>query len=317
MRLSLLFLFAAALALPQTTLPKLNYAAVPDWPNLPAGANFMETAGVAVDGQNHVYVFHRGKTPVMEFDTAGWFVRGWGDGLFDRPHSIRVDAEGNLWTVDDGSHTVLQMDRHGRVRIVLGRYRQTSDAKSAMSEPTVAAEWRGSRDEGVIRFNRPTDVAFAPNGDIFVSDGYGNSRVVKFAKDGSFVKSWGKRGAGEGDFNTPHSIVVDRQGRVYVADRENYRVQVFDGNGKFLAQWKNIGSPWGLALTRDNHLVMSDGYNNRVLKLTLDGRVVGAFGSLGTQPGQFHYCHQLAVDSSDNIYTAEILNWRPQKFVPR
>lgn len=316
MRSALILLTAAGAV--QAQFPPLNYRVVPEWPNLPQHANFMETAGVATDARGHVYVIHRGKNPVMEFEAGGFFVRAWGDGLFDRPHSIRVDKEGFLWTVDDGSHTVLKMDPvNGRVRMVLGRYRQTSDAKSAMSEPTVAPEFRGSRDEGVIRFNRPTDIAFGPNGDIFVADGYGNSRVVKFDKNGKFLKDWGKRGAGEGELNTPHSIAVDQQGKVYVADRENYRVQVFDSEGKFLSQWRNIGSPWGLALTPDNHMMMTDGYNNRVVKLTMDGRIVGAFGSHGKLPGQFHYCHQLAVDAAGAVYTAEILNWRPQKFVPR
>jgi DNA-binding beta-propeller fold protein YncE len=310
---SALILVAAGLGFAQ--FPALKYRPVPEWPNLSPHENFMETAGVAVDARDHVYVFHRGRKPVMEFDPAGVFVRAWGDGLFDRPHSIRVDREGSIWTVDDGSHTVLQMDRYGRVRMVLGRYRQTSDAKSAMSEPVVAPDLRGSRDEGVIRFNRPTDVAFGPNGDVFVADGYGNSRVVKFDKNGKFLKAWGKRGAGEGDLNTPHSIAVDKQGKVYVADRENYRIQVFDSEGRFLSQWKNVGSPWGLDFTPDNHIVMTDGYNNRVVKLTMDGKVVGSFGSHGKNPGQFHYCHQIAVDSRGAIYTAEILNWRPQKFV--
>ena len=311
-----LALSAAVVCLAQAQFPALNYRVQPAWPSLPYQANFMETAGVAVDSSDHVYVFHRGRMPVMKFDAQGSFIRGWGDGLFDRPHSVRVDREGFIWTVDDGSHTVLKMDSLGRVRMVLGRFRTTSDAKSAMAEPTVSADLRGLRDEGVVRFNRPTDVAFAANGDIFVADGYGNSRVVKFDKNGKFVKTWGKRGTGEGDFNTPHSIAVDRQGRVLVADRENYRIQVFDGDGKFEAQWKGFGSPWGLATTGDNHIMMADGYNCRVVKLTMDGKPVGSFGSHGKQPGQFHYCHQLAVDSRGNVYTAEILNWRPQKFVP-
>jgi DNA-binding beta-propeller fold protein YncE len=307
---------AAFAGLACAQFPPLPFKVQPAWPSLPSQANFMETAGVAVDSSDHVYVFHRGPMPVMKFDAQGSFIRGWGDGLFDRPHSMRVDRDGFLWTVDDGSHTVLKMDAQGRVRMVLGRFRTTSDAKSAMSEPTISADLRGLRDEGVVRFNRPTDVAFGPGGDIFVADGYGNSRVVKFDKNGKFVKTWGKRGAAEGDFNTPHSIAVDRTGRVWVADRENYRIQVFDGDGRFLAQFKGMGSPWGLALAPDNHMMMADGYNCRVVKLTMDGKVVGAFGEHGKQPGQFHYCHQLAVDSKGNVYTAEILNWRPQKFVP-
>ena len=253
---------------------------------------------------------------MIEFDREGQLVRAFGDGLFDRPHSIRVDAEGNLWTVDDGSHTVLKMTPQGRVQMVLGRFRQTSETKSAMAEPPASTVHRGMRDEGVIRFFRPTDVAFATNGDIFVADGYGNSRVVKFNKGGVFVKAWGKRGTAPGDFNTPHSIAVDKQNRVYVADRENYRVQVFGADGEFVNQWTGLGSPWGLDLTADGHILMADGYNNRVLKLTLEGKVVGSLGGFGKVPGLFHYVHQLAAGRDGSIYTAEILNWRAQKFVP-
>ncbi|MBM3737366.1 MAG: hypothetical protein FJW39_16415 [Acidobacteria bacterium] len=312
----ILALLAAAAASAQT-FPPLNYKVDAKWPDLPVGSHFMETAGVAVDALDNVYVFHRGRQPLMQFSPSGKFLRGWGDGLSDRPHSVRIDPEGNIWAVDDGSHTILKMDTSGRIRMVLGRYRANSEAKPTMPEPTgIAEELRGVRDEGVIRFFRPTDIAFGPDGAIYVSDGYGNSRVVKFAKDGRFLKAWGKRGHATGEFHTPHSIAVGRDGKVYVADRENYRIQIFDAEGKYLTEWKNIGSPWGLALTRDGHMMMADGYNSRVVKLTLDGKVMGAFGSHGRQPGQFHYCHQLAVDSRGNVYTAEILNWRPQKFTP-
>jgi DNA-binding beta-propeller fold protein YncE len=284
---------------------------------MPQGMNFMETAGVAVDPSNHVYVIHRGPHPIMEFDADGGFVRAWGDGMYDRAHSIRIDAQGNIWTADDGSHTVLKMDRHGRVQMVLGRWRSSSDVVSTMPDGSAGGALRGSRDDGVARFNRPTDVAFATNGDIFVADGYGNSRVMKFDKDGKFLKTWGERGSAPGQFHTPHSILVDKQNHVYVADRENYRVQIFDTEGKFLKQWKGLGAPWGLDFTPDGNIAMADGYNNRVLKLTLEGKVIGAFGSMGTKPGQFHFAHQIAAGPDGSIYTAEILNWRPQKFVLR
>jgi DNA-binding beta-propeller fold protein YncE len=250
----------------------------------------------------------------MEFTADGSFVRSWGDGLFVRPHSIRVDAEGNIWTTDDGGHTVLKMARNGRILMVLGRYRNSSEAQGMAGDPAVGGALRGLRDETVVRFNGPTDSAVAPNGDIFVADGYGNSRVVKFNKEGIFVKAWGKRGSAPGEFNTPHSIVVDKQNRVLVADRENYRVQIFDTDGVYQKEWKDLGSPWGLALTADNYILMADGYNNRVLKLTSDGKIVGTLGSYGTKPGQFHYCHQIAAAPDGSIYTAEVLNWRPQKF---
>ncbi len=314
MRLTILL--AASFLLQAQDFPALPSRPVPEWPQLPPGWNLKETAGVASDARGHVYVFHRGDNPILEFDHNGWFVRTFGYGLFDRAHSIRVDPQGNIWTVDDGAHTVLKLDLSGRVRMVLGRYRVNSEAPSGIVYTGLGGNMRGDRDEAHIRFYRPTDVAFSSDGAIFVADGYGNSRVVKFAPDGTFLKTWGKRGAGEGEFNTPHSIVVDRLGRVYVADRENYRIQIFDLDGKFLAQWKHVGAPWGLALSPDHQfLYMCDGYNNRVLKLALDGKVVGSFGTPGKLPGQFTYAHQIAAGLDGAIYTAEILNWRAQKFL--
>jgi DNA-binding beta-propeller fold protein YncE len=285
---------AMLLAWAQAEFPALPHRVDPDWPRLPAGWTFQETPGVAVDAREHVYVLHRGEHPIIEFDRDGKFVRSWGDGVFLRAHGLKVDPEGNLWAVDDGGHTVMKMDAGGRVRMILGR--------------------KGQAGESHETFNRPTDVAFAPNGDFYVSDGYGNSRVVKFAKDGRFLKAWGKKGTGEGEFNLPHTVAVDRQGRVYVGDRENRRVQIFDSDGKFLTQWKHAGSPWGLFLTADQTLYMCDGYNNRILKLSLDGKVLGSASGPGKLPGQLDFAHHMAVGPSGAIYVAEIKNWRAQKF---
>jgi DNA-binding beta-propeller fold protein YncE len=315
MRNALLIAALPAIAAAQPVFGPLSYRAVEDWPRLPAGVQTMETAGVAVSPENHVYVFHRGRNPILELDADGTFLRGFGDGLYDRPHSIRVDRDGNLWTADDGAHTVIKLDKHGRVRMILGRYRTTSDAQSNMPDGSAGGALRGLRDEGVIRFHRPTDVAIGSGGEIFVADGYGNSRVVQFDAGGRFVREWGRRGSAPGEFHTPHSILADDKGRVYVADRENYRVQVFGYDGKFVEQWRDVGSPWGLAFASDGNIMMTDGYNNRIVKLTRSGRVIGAFGSHGKTPGTFHYCHQLAVGNDGAVYTAEILNWRAQKFV--
>ncbi|MGH8247045.1 MAG: peptidyl-alpha-hydroxyglycine alpha-amidating lyase family protein, partial [Gammaproteobacteria bacterium] len=221
----IVLLIACASALAQSHPPVLSYRVETEWPKLPAGWTFQETPGVSVDAREHVYVFHRGEHSIMEFDRAGNLVRSWGDGVYIRPHAVRVDPAGNLWAVDDGGHIVVKMDAMGRVRMVLGR--------------------KGSKGETKELFDRPTDIAFAPNGDFYVTDGYGNSRVVKFSKDGRYLTAWGKKGTTVGEFNTPHSIAVDKQGRVYVGDRENYRMQIFDDNGKFLKEWKHVGSPWG------------------------------------------------------------------------
>ena len=145
------------------------------------------------------------------------------------------------------------------------------------------------------RFDRPTDVAFAANGDVYISDGYGNSRVVKYNKHGDYLTEWGKKGIGQGEFNLPHAIVTDKAGRVYVADRENFRVQIFDADGKFLEQWTHVGSPFGFAMSDDGFLFIADGYNDRVLKLDLDGKILGSIGRHGRAPGRFDVVHHLAV----------------------
>jgi sugar lactone lactonase YvrE len=275
----------------------LNYNVDPNWPVLPAGWTFEETPGVAVDAREHVFVFHRGPHSIIEFDTAGKMLRTWGDGVFVRPHALKFDREGNLWAADDQGHIVVKMDAAGRVRMVLGR--------------------KNNKGETSDLFNRPTDIAFAANGDFYVSDGYGNSRVVKFSKEGRYITAWGKKGAGEGEFNLPHGIAVDKRGRVYVGDRENFRMQVFDADGKFLAQWKHVGSPWGVVIAEDESIYMCDGHNNRILKLNLQGEILGVLGSPGRLPGELDYSHHLALGPSRSIYVAEIKNWRVQKFVPR
>ena len=290
------FLIAASLAIAESNSPAMNYKVNADWPQLPSGWNFGETPGVAVDAKGHVFVLHRGEHPIIEFTPEGKMVRSWGEGLFIRPHAIRIDPSGNIWTVDNDTHQILKMDPTGRIRLVIGRRAQSGESEEA--------------------FNRPTDVAFGPNGEVYISDGYVNSRVVKFSKDGRYITAWGKKGQGPGEFNLPHSVAVDKQGRVYVGDRENFRVQVFDGDGKFLAEWKDVGSPWGLDLQADQTMFIADGYNDRVLKVDLTGKVLGAFGGNGRMPGELSYIHHLEVDGSGNIYVGEIKNQRVQKFVP-
>ena len=287
----------AGLALAQSGWPQLNYSVDPNWPRLPVGWTFEETPSVAIDSREHVFVFHRGQHSIIEFDKDGNFVRSWGDGVFLRPHGLKFDREGNLWAVDDGGQIVVKMDSLGRVRTVLGR--------------------KGQKGETNDTFNRPTDIAFAANGDFYVTDGYGNSRVVKFSKDYRFVKTWGKKGTGEGEFNTPHSVAIDKRGRVYIADRENHRMQIFDADGKFITQWKHVGSPWGVVITDDESMYMCDGYANRVLKLNLSGEVLGTLAGPGKAPGQLDFAHHLAVGPDRSIYVAEIKNWRAQKFIPR
>ena len=276
---------------------ELRYQVVSNWPELPPGWNLGEAASVTKDSRGHIYVFNRGPHPLLEFETNGKFMREIGEGLVVSAHGVRVDPQDNIWAVDVGGHMVVKFNQQGRVLMVLGR--------------------KGFPGAGENSFNRPTDVAFASNGDFYVSDGYGNSRVVKYSQEGRVLKMWGKKGAEPGEFNLPHTVVVDAQGRVYVGDRENKRVQIFDGDGNFLRQWTDVGSPWGLEITPDQHIYMADGYANRVLKLDLEGKILGTLGSPGKAPGQFAFAHHLCAGKDGAIYVAEILNWRVQKFVPQ
>jgi DNA-binding beta-propeller fold protein YncE len=233
---------------------------------------------------------------LAEYDEQGKFVRSIGDGLWDHPHGLRIDTDDNIWTTDDGNHLVLKLNPAGRVLLVLGR-----------------KDWGG---EATWLFNKPTDVAFAKNGDIFVTDGYGNSRVVKFDRDGNFIKTWGKYGTGPGEFDLPHSIVVDQEDRVYVGDRENARIEIFDADGNFLKEWKGIGYPYGLFITPDQHIWMVDGAYDRIVELDQNGKILGAMGEPGRASGQLAWAHFMAVGPDRRIYVAEVLNWRFQVFAP-
>jgi DNA-binding beta-propeller fold protein YncE len=233
---------------------------------------------------------------LSEFDENGKFVRSLGEGLFDHPHGLRVDRDDNIWTTDDSNHTVLKLSPSGKVLMVLGRRNNGGEA-----------DWL---------FNKPADVAFAKNGDIFVADGYGNSRIVKFDRDGNFLKAWGSYGSEPGQFILPHSVVIDASDRVYVGDRENARIQIFDTEGRFLTQWTGIGYPYGLYITPDQHVWMIDGGFDRVIELDQAGKILGSLGSPGHKPGQFAWGHFLAFGSDHQLIVADVLNWRFQVFAP-
>jgi DNA-binding beta-propeller fold protein YncE len=298
---ALALITAAARAGAQTTtsygaVPELGYRVLPDFFKPPQGAGVGEASGVALDSKGHIFLFQRTQPMLTEYDETGAFVRSIGDGLFTHPHGLRIDAEDNLWTTDDGSHLVLKLSATGRVLLVLGR-------KDLAAE----SEWT---------FNQPTDVAFGRNEDVYVADGYGNSRVVQFDRKGTFIRAWGRYGTGPGEFNLPHSIAVDAQGRVYVADRENKRIQVFDAEGRYLAEWTGVGYPYGLFITPDQHVWVIDGGYDRIVELDEHGKILGAFGEPGRAPGQFAWGHFLAVGRDRRIYAADVLNWRFQVFAP-
>ena len=204
------------------------YEPVEDWAKLPPGWSFKEIGGIGVDSNDNVYVFNRGEHPMIVFDRDGNFLRSWGEGIFPRAHGVFVAPDETLWLTDDADHTVRQCTRDGKILLTLGT-------------PGKPAPYMGGEP-----FHRCTHTAMAPNGDLYISDGYGNARIHKYAPNGRLLMSWGGPGTDPGEFNIPHNITCDADGWVYVADRENHRVQVFDGNGRYETQWNNLHRPSGL-----------------------------------------------------------------------
>jgi DNA-binding beta-propeller fold protein YncE len=272
------------------------YRFVENFPQLPAGMKLGAGSGVAVDSKGDVLVFHRGEPPILVFHPDGRFVRSFGDKLFKSAHGLRIDADDNVWVTDNADHLVIKFDHDGKVLLTLGE--------------------RGVAGEDDKHFNKPADIAFAPNGDVFVADGYGNSRVVKFDKRGKFLMAWGKKGKGKGEFNLPHAVRLDSKGRVYVGDRENNRVQVFEQDGTYVREFGGF-APFGLFITPDDTLFVADGRANRIQRMTLDGKVLATWGATGSRPGDFHLPHGITVAPADGaVYVTEIDGKRVQKFLP-
>jgi DNA-binding beta-propeller fold protein YncE len=283
------------------------YEPVVDWAKLPPGWSFKEIGSVGVDKNDNVYVFNRGEHPMIVFDRAGNFLRSWGEGVFPRAHGVFMAPDDTIWLTDDGDHTVRQCTLEGKVLLTLGIPGKPAPYMSG--EP----------------FHRCTHTAMSPQGDIYVSDGYGNSRVHKFAPNGKLLLSWGAPGTDPGEFNIAHNITCDADGWVYVADRENHRVQVFDGNGKFETAWSNVvHRPSALHMTTGKcplcfigevgpYLGSNRGFPNlgpRISILSNEGKVLARLGSEsnphGQAPGQFMSPHGLAVDSHGDIYVGEV-----------
>ena len=268
----------------------------------------------------------------------GKFVREIGHNLYawSYAHTVKVDREDNIWVTDKGSDMVIKFNPEGRVVMVFGRKQEASDDGTG---PLKDANPPLPPEDGMFR--QVTDVAWDKSNNAYISDGYINSRIAKVDKDGKWLKSWGEPGSKPGQFDTPHSIAVDAEGNVYVADRGNRRIQVFDGEGKFLRQitidvpfdhsarpaigdkreqpnpTRSPGSPWAICITPPPHQVMysSDAYPGRIYKLSLDGKVLGVFGKSGKQLGEFGWIHEIACPSENELYVAEILNWRAQKLI--
>ena len=342
-------------AFAQEPASEIPFDSVPNLLKLPAELHLGEVTGVAVNSKGHIFVYSRGNTTgpafaatasqLLEFDRDGRFIREIGKNLYawSFGHVVRVDKDDNIWAVDKGSDMVVKFNPQGRVVMVLGRKPEASDAEAKPHERS------GPPPPHVDgRFRQPTDVTWDAAGNIYVSDGYVNSRIAKYDKNGDWVKSWSERGKAPGQFNLVHSIAADANGNIYAADRTNRRIQVFDGDGKFLREIKidvpfdtnarpaignkpdltnylmtggtfTPGAPWALCITPPPNQVLysSDAYPGRIYKLSLDGKVLGVLGRSSKQPKQFGWVHEIACPSENVLFVAEILNWRVQKLLLR
>ena len=305
-------------------VPEIPIASVPNFFKLPPDLYFGEGIGIATNSKGHVFVYTRsGDTRLFEFDQNGAFVREIGQGVYglEFAHAVRVDREDNIWAVDEGTNMVVKFNPEGRVVMVLGRRPEPVIGAFDSTLPAAPPE--------KYRFGRPTDVTWDAQGNIFVSDGYVNSRVVKFDKNGRFVKSVGTtRGGAPSQMNTPHSITSDAQGNIYVADRGNARVQVFDNDLVLRAIYDNVGNPWAVCISPppnqylfvsnsnpDSNPAASWAITGEIYKMELDGKILGKFGKAGKGLAEFSTVHEIDCRNPNELFVAEISAWRAQKII--
>lgn len=310
----------ASQEVPAPTYPHINlatgYQVEPGWPHPPTNISWGDACGLAVDSRDFVYMFTRAKPPVQIYDPSGKFVRGWGDDVIQKAHGLRVDPKGNVWLTDVGNHTVREFTPEGKLLRTLGT--------------------PGESGEDATHFYMPTDLTFGANGDLFITDGYGNNRVVHLDANGKLIKTWGKLGSKPGEFSLPHAIVRDSKGRLYVADRNNARVQVFEESGTFVDQWRDLLVPWGLCLLANDEILACGSSpmqwigNQRclgcppkdqvIMRLSPSGKVLAQWTfPLGVEgqekPGELDWLHNAVVDSHGDLYVTDIKGKRLQKFV--
>jgi DNA-binding beta-propeller fold protein YncE len=302
----------------KTKAGKIEYSVVEGWEQLPRGYAHRDVAGVAVDGEDRVYLMCRGDHPVMIYDSKGNFRRSWGEGDFSyRTHGIYVAPNGTLFCTDDGQHTVRQFSPEGKLLMTLGTKNTPSDTGY------------NGKDLGTIKraagpFNRPTNVAIGPRGDIYISDGYGNARVHVFSPAGQLKRSWGEPGSGPGQFHLPHGIACSADGRVWVCDREADRIQIFSPDGEYLSEWKDTQRPTHLTFDSqgrvyvtelawhegDHSYSLGDIKKFRQARMSIfdrNGKVLARWGTPQvTAPGSFAAPHGLALDSRGDLYVSEV-----------
>jgi len=301
------------------TYPKINltvgYEFDRDWPQKPANVRWEAVTGVSVDAQDRIWALVHGNMPIQVYSTDGKLLDAWEKVDAEIPHQIRIDHDGNIWLSDTGLHVVRKFSPKGELLLTLGT--------------------PGEAGEDDKHFNKPTDMAISPTGEIFVSDGYINNRIVHFDAQGRFVKTWGKQGSQVGELYLPHSIAMDSKGRLYVVERNNGRIQVFDQAGRSLAVWVNLMMPWSVCITPQDEIYVCGSSPMRwgegeylgvfpkdqmVMKLNPEGRVLEVWTfplgqESGSKPGQLACVHGIGVDSDRNLYLGDVFGQRVQKFV--
>ena len=298
--------------------PEMRCVVDPTWPQKPDSFAWGALSGVTVDAQDRIYIFNRSEPTVQVYDAEGTLVRSWSTDNPKGTHHIKLDPDGNVWVADFRDHVVQKYSPDGRCLLTLGEAGQ-----------------KGC-DEG--HFNGPTDMAFLPNGDVFISDGYGNRRVVHFDKQGRFITAWGEEGTEPGQFALPHGIAIDSQNRIYVADRNNARTQVFDADGKLLAVWNDHLMPWGYAVTKNDEIwacgstqvrqpnddgwIVTPPLGQLLVKFDPDGNPIFRVpldmpAAAGAKPGDIDWVHCIALDSKGRIYLGDIEGKRIQRFLLR
>jgi hypothetical protein len=308
--LSLLCATAAVAQPPQRPLIPLDTWSLPgyhavdmkDFLKVPDGLELGQISTVTMTPGGNLLLLNRGPQPFLEFKTDGTFVRAFGDNkLLPRAHGLRFDDAGNMWVTDFGQHVVYKMDKDGKVLLTLGTFGQ-------------AGEWDEAA--GKHLFNQPNETAIDSKGNLYVVQGHGTGepRVLKFDANGKFIKQWGSRGTAAGQFFAAHAIEIDANDRLYIADRENMRIEQFDTEGNYLSEWKYNAMVCGLFLHSDGHMYMTSGFDGEWAKLDLDGKLMGSLGSSGKENGQFGEAHYLAVDGNSNVYIADVVNRRLQLY---
>jgi hypothetical protein len=305
-------------------VPTIPHTSVPNFFKLPSDLYFGEGIGIATNSKGNIFVYHRsGDTRLFEFDSNGNFLKEWGLGLYgiEFAHQVRVDRQDNVWLVDEGTNMVIKFNPAGRVVMVLGRRPEPVAGAVQTNFPPLLNQ--------KYRFGRPTDVTWDPQGNIFVSDGYVNSRVVKYDKNGRFLGQFaGERGNGQNQLNTPHSITSDAQGNIYVADRGNARIVVLNNDLTLKTMYNNVGNPWAVCISPgprqylfasnsnpDSNPAASWEITGEIYKMELDGRIIGKFGKAGKAIGEFQTVHEIDCRNPDQLYVSEISAWRAQKII--